>query len=70
MSWYERASGRDVSGVDYYRAFSYWRLAAIVEGVLNRYLKGVMGDQEDVDISVFKEQVEMLSTGALELLAE
>ena len=70
MSWYERASGRDVSGVGYYRAFSYWRLAAIVEGVLNRYLKGVMGDQEDVDISVFKEQVEMLSTGALELLVE
>ena len=70
MSWYERASGRDVSGVGYYRAFSYWRLAAIVEGVLNRYLKGVMGDQEDVDISVFKEQVEMLSTSALELLVE
>ena len=59
-----------MSGVGYYRAFSYWRLAAIVEGVLNRYLKGVMGDQEDVDISVFKEQVEMLSTGALELLVE
>jgi len=70
MSWYEEASGRDVSGVGYYRAFSYWRLAAIVEGVLNRYLKGVMGDQEDVDISVFKEQVEMLSAGALELLIE
>ena len=70
MSWYERASGRDVSGVGYYRAFSYWRLAAIVEGVLNRYLKGVMCDQEDVDISVFKEQVEMLSTSALELLVE
>ena len=70
MSWYEGASGRDVSGVGYYRAFSYWRLAAIVEGVLNRYLKGVMGDQEDVDISVFKEQVEMLSAGALELLIE
>ena len=59
-----------MSGVGYYRAFSYWRLAAIVEGVLNRYLKGVMGDQEDVDTSVFKEQVEMLSTSALELLIE
>lgn len=70
MSWYELASGRDVSGVGYYRAFSYWRLAAIVEGVLNRYLKGVMGDQDDVDISVFKEQVETLSASALELLVE
>ena len=70
MSWYEQASGRDVSGVAYYRAFSYWRLAAIVEGVLNRYVNGAMGDQDDVDISIFKEQVETLSVGALELLSD
>jgi len=69
LRWYENASGRDVSNVNYYRAFSYWRLAAIVEGVLNRYLKGAMGKQEDVDLTVFKEQVEMLSASALETLS-
>ncbi|MEE3255820.1 MAG: phosphotransferase family protein [Actinomycetota bacterium] len=69
LRWYENASGRDVSNVNYYRAFSYWRLAAIVEGVLNRYLKGAMGKQEDVDLTVFKEQVEMLSANALETLS-
>ena len=44
---YSELSGRDVSNVDYYRAFQYWRLAAIVEGVLARYLKGVMGNAAD-----------------------
>ena len=69
LEWYERASGRDVSQVGYYRAFSYWRLAAIVEGVLNRYLQGVMGNQDDVDVMTFKDQVETLSDSALEALS-
>jgi aminoglycoside phosphotransferase (APT) family kinase protein len=68
LGWYQDATGRDVSGVAYYRAFSYWRLAAIVEGVLNRYLQGAMGDQEGVDTNLFKEQVEQLAASALELL--
>ena len=69
LKWYERASGRDISQVGYYRAFSYWRLAAIVEGVLNRYLQGAMGNQEDVDVMTFKDQVETLSASALEALS-
>ena len=68
LGWYQDGTGRDVSGVDYYRAFSYWRLAAIVEGVLNRYLQGAMGEQDDVDTDVFKEQVEHLANSALELV--
>ena len=39
-----------------------------MEGVLNRYLKGAMGAQDDVDTNVFKEQVEMLATTALEVV--
>jgi len=70
LGWYQDETGRDVSQVDYYRAFSYWRLAAIVEGVLNRYLQGAMGDQEGVDTDVFKEQVENLAGSALELLTD
>ena len=64
---YAAATGRDTSGIDYYRAFQYWRLAAIVEGVLARYLKGVMGDDE-ADTDAFREQVEGLSDAALELI--
>lgn len=40
---YETLSGRDASSIHYYRAFQYWRLAAIAEGVAARYEKGVMG---------------------------
>ncbi len=66
---YAELSGRDVGRVDYYRAFQYWRLAAIVEGVLNRYLKGVMGGDE-VDTDEYTEQVEALATSALDLIRQ
>jgi len=41
---YAERTGRDVSRIGYYRAFQAWRIAAIVEGVLSRYLKGALGD--------------------------
>jgi aminoglycoside phosphotransferase (APT) family kinase protein len=66
---YAELTGRDTSRVDYYRAFQYWRLAAIVEGVLNRYLKGVMGDGEGIDTGEYTEQVENLAQAAHELLS-
>ena len=69
LDWYADASGRDVSGVDYYRAFSYWRLAAISEGVLNRYLRGAMADAEETDTDVFRTHVDFLSASAAERLA-
>jgi aminoglycoside phosphotransferase (APT) family kinase protein len=64
LDHYAELTGRDVSGIDYYRAFSYWRLAAIVEGVLARYLKGVMG--KAADTSAFRAQVDGLAAAALE----
>jgi len=42
---YAARTGRDLSGIDYYVAFSSWRLAVISEGVYSRYLHGAMGDQ-------------------------
>jgi len=69
LDWYADASGRDLSQVDYYRAFSYWRLAAISEGVLNRYLRGAMADAEETDTDQFRENVDFLSTSAAERLA-
>ncbi len=62
---YAKATGLDVSHIAYYQAFQYWRLAAIVEGVLSRYLKGVMANEADTD--AFRIQVEGLAEAALEL---
>jgi aminoglycoside phosphotransferase (APT) family kinase protein len=40
---YEAASGRDLSVIDYYVAFGYWKLACILEGVYARYAGGAYG---------------------------
>ena len=40
---YAEASGRDLSQIDFYVAFGYWKLACIVEGVYARYVGGAMG---------------------------
>jgi len=63
---YQALTGRDPSRVDYYRAFQYWRLAAIVEGVMARYLKGVMG--HDADVGEFRAQIDGLAVAAREQL--
>ncbi len=61
---YAVRTGRDVSGIDYYMAFSCWRLAVITEGVYARYLHGAMGDQ-DVDFEQFRVGVDALAERAL-----
>jgi aminoglycoside phosphotransferase (APT) family kinase protein len=40
---YAEVSGRDLSDIDFYVAFGYWKLACIVEGVYARYVGGAMG---------------------------
>lgn len=65
---YATRTGRDVSQVDYYRAFSSWRLAIISEGVYARYLKGVMGDASEEQIEGFRVGVENLAESALQAL--
>ncbi|HVR29875.1 MAG TPA: phosphotransferase family protein [Thermoanaerobaculia bacterium] len=66
LASYERLSGRTVHNVDYYRAFQYWRLAAIAEGVLARFLKGVMGKEADTD--GMARRVESLADAALRIV--
>jgi aminoglycoside phosphotransferase (APT) family kinase protein len=61
---YASRTGRDVTDIEYYRAFSSWRLAVISEGVYARYLHGVMAD-ESADIGQFKAGVEQLAESAL-----
>jgi aminoglycoside phosphotransferase (APT) family kinase protein len=63
---YARTTGRDVSGVNYYVAFSCWRLAVISEGVYARYLHGAMGKQDGIDLSTMKLGPEGLADRALE----
>ena len=40
---YAEKSGRDISALDFYVAFGYWKLACILEGVYSRYAGGAMG---------------------------
>jgi len=47
---YGSASDLDISGVGYYTAFGYWKLACILQGVYARYVAGAgAGDQGSVD---------------------
>jgi aminoglycoside phosphotransferase (APT) family kinase protein len=39
---YATRSGRDLSGIGYYVAFAYWKLACILEGVFVRYAANAM----------------------------
>ena len=64
---YARRTGRDVSNIGYYRAFSSFRLAVISEGVYARYLKGAMGNQ-DFDPTPMKLSTENLAEAALSAL--
>jgi aminoglycoside phosphotransferase (APT) family kinase protein len=64
---YAARTGRDVSQIDYYVAFSSWRLAVISEGVYARYLHGAMGDQNDPEaLDLFREGTEDLAAKALD----
>tara|TARA_A100001037_G_scaffold104940_1_gene95362 strand:- start:185 stop:1192 length:1008 start_codon:yes stop_codon:yes gene_type:complete len=66
---YERATGRDLSRINYYRAFSHWRLAAINQGVYKRYLVGAMGDRDDgIDLEAQLAGVKQKAITALDLM--
>lgn len=67
---YAARTGRDLSGIDYYVAFSSWRLAVISEGVYARYLHGAMGDKVDTEVlENFKTGTENLAAAALESIS-
>ena len=67
---YQAATGRDLSSISYYRAFSHWRLAAIGEGVYKRYLVGAMGERGEMDLEAFADSVVNRAQAALDLLQE
>jgi aminoglycoside phosphotransferase (APT) family kinase protein len=59
---YGEASGRDLTNIDYYVAFGYWKLACILEGVYARYRAGAMGQASGFEL--FGRQVEVLAQAA------
>jgi aminoglycoside phosphotransferase (APT) family kinase protein len=65
---YAEVSGRDVSGLDFYVAFAYWKLACILEGVYARYLGGALGRRDPAELEPFKLQVEAAARMAEERL--
>jgi aminoglycoside phosphotransferase (APT) family kinase protein len=66
---YASRSGRDVSGIAYYVAFSHWKSACIVEGVYARYLQGSL-DTTGVNVDAFKLSVEFSAQRAREALSD
>jgi aminoglycoside phosphotransferase (APT) family kinase protein len=61
---YAQVSGRDISQLDFYVAFAYWKLACILEGVYARYLGGAMGQKDPAELEPFRLQVEGASQKA------
>jgi len=60
---YSKTSGRDLSDIDFYVAFGYWKLACIVEGVYARYAHGAMGKAAS-GFEAFAAQTERLADAA------
>jgi aminoglycoside phosphotransferase (APT) family kinase protein len=65
---YAEVSGRDLSQVDFYIAFGYWKLACIVEGVYARYVGGAMGSDAS-GFEGFAVQVEHCAQTAADAVA-
>ena len=65
---YEQRTGRSLAAINYYRAFSHWRLAAIGQGVYKRYLVGAMGSRDGIDLDTYRQSVRTRAQAALALL--
>jgi aminoglycoside phosphotransferase (APT) family kinase protein len=65
---YEAATGRDLSNLEFYVAFAYWRLACILESVYSRYVAEAMGD-DGFDFSVYSDSIAWLGGQARHLAA-
>jgi len=64
---YAARSPLDMSGIDFYLAFAYWKVACIIEGVYARYRAGVMGEESaTADHEPFARRVELLARRAAE----
>lgn len=66
LAAYAEQSGRDVSEIDFYVAFGYWKLACILAGVATRYAAGAMGGDDATELAeLFGAQLELLIDAAV-----
>jgi aminoglycoside phosphotransferase (APT) family kinase protein len=65
---YGKVSSRDISQLDFYVAFAFWKLACIIEGVYARYLGGALGQKDPAELEPFRLQVEGASQRAASIL--
>lgn len=61
---YREVSGISIDRIDYYRAFSQWRAASLLQGVLVRRRKGTMGDHGAVDLDDLDSSIATLLASA------
>ncbi|MER3452476.1 MAG: hypothetical protein C4344_01955 [Acidimicrobiia bacterium] len=57
---YAAASGLDLSGIGFYVAFAYWKLACILQGVYHRYVNGA-GGGDPTSVAGFVDHIERLA---------
>jgi aminoglycoside phosphotransferase (APT) family kinase protein len=69
MARYATLTGFDLTHINYYRAFSHWRIAAIRQGVYKRYLVGAMGAERSFDLAGYKRNIARKGELAVRLLA-
>jgi aminoglycoside phosphotransferase (APT) family kinase protein len=67
---YAAATGRDLSGLGYYVAFGYWKLACILQGVYARYAGGAGGGDRTTSMDGSGAHVQALAESARAALAE
>ena len=70
LARYAEVSGRDLSGIDFYIAFGWWKLTCIIAGVYARYAGGAMGQVDDRTVDGFAEMVVTLAALADEAAAK
>ncbi|MFN8025668.1 MAG: phosphotransferase family protein [Acidimicrobiia bacterium] len=59
---YAAGSGRDLSQVEYYMTFSWWRLCCILTGVLTRMMSGARGEVAPDVLDEFRDRVNGCAT--------
>lgn len=66
---YCRATGADASRISYYRGFSQWRAATLLQGVAARRRSGLLGTHGQLDLDELDDTIATLLDGAATELA-
>jgi hypothetical protein len=61
---YRAATGFSVDHIDYYRGFTQWRAASLLQGVLVRRRSGVLGTHGDLDLQLLDTTIAGLLSSA------